>query len=84
MNEKKRKRCFTLVVSKSGLLPAPVASTCLVVEQMRPSRWQLTGQCARLAAESGVVFVGTKTRFDNQLAIGKERIIRAVRMQVDA
>ena len=67
----------------SYLLPAPVASTCLVVEQVRPSRRQLTGQRARLAAESRVVLVGTETRLDNQLAVGKERIVRAVRMQVD-
>lgn len=67
----------------SDLLPTPgggAASTCLVIEQMRPRSRQLTSQCARFAAETSIVLVRTETRLDDQLAVGKERVVRTIRV----
>ena len=69
----------SLVLCALRLLPA----TCLVVKQVGTDRRQLTGQRARLAAETGVVLVGAVTSLDDQPAVGEERVVRAVRVQVN-
>jgi hypothetical protein len=85
--ERERKRCrWHIFGTSSDLLPAPgrgAASTCLVIKQMRPRSRQLASQCARLAAEASIVLVRTETRFDDQLAVGEERVVGTVRVEVD-
>lgn len=94
--EKREKRCFhsrqcagTFYRRLSFLYPAPdvlgggTASTCLVIEQMWPRSRQLASQCARLAAESSIVFIRAETGFNDQLAVGKELVIRTVRVQIN-
>ena len=50
---------------------------------MRSSRWQLTGLCARSAAELGVILVRAILGRYDKLAIGEERVILAMRMNKD-
>ena len=49
---------------------------------MAAGRWQLAGQSAGATAEAGVVLVGAVPRVHNQLAVGEERIVGAVRVNV--
>ena len=54
----------------------------VVVAQVRSVGWQLSGQGAGLAAEAGVVFVGAELGFDDEAAVGEERIVRTARIHV--
>jgi len=67
------------------LAPLGGRVTCwlvVVVAQVRSVGWQLSGQGAGLAAEAGVVFVGAELGFDDEAAVGEERIVRTARIHV--
>ena len=46
--------------------------------------WQLAGQSTRLAAETSVIFVSAEFGFDDQTAVGEERIVRTARVHVNS
>jgi len=50
--------------------------------QMGAVEGQLAGLCARSAAEARVVLVGAVLAPDDQLAVGEQRAVRAVRVNL--